>query len=243
MGFCKGWAHITPSVGQQCSSSRTGRCAREGNADGTGMGGGAGTENAPLTDESRAHPPESWPSVCTDRWGHGCAPQSGLIYATSVINASPVKAFHVFLIPRNLLFSLYAYMCICHYSRFFHVSISSFMYSIPFTNFVFTPPSVFGCTGSSLCVQASHHGASSGCRAPALGSRVWELRFTGLVTPQHVGSSGTRDQTHVPCMGRWILNHWTTREILSFYWVTNMLNSEAIQKSKIHCLLSRISAE
>ena len=26
-------------------------------------------------------------------------------------------------------------------------------------------------------------------------------------------SSSTRDQTHIPCIGRWILNHWTTREI------------------------------
>ena len=34
----------------------------------------------------------------------------------------------------------------------------------------------------------------------------------GLVTPQHVGSSRTRDQTHVPCIGRRILNHCATRE-------------------------------
>ena len=26
-------------------------------------------------------------------------------------------------------------------------------------------------------------------------------------------SSPTRDRTRVPCIGRWILNHWTTREI------------------------------
>ena len=25
----------------------------------------------------------------------------------------------------------------------------------------------------------------------------------------------TRDQTHVPCLGKWILNHWTTREVPS----------------------------
>ena len=25
----------------------------------------------------------------------------------------------------------------------------------------------------------------------------------------------TRDQTHVPCIARWILSHWTTREILN----------------------------
>ena len=27
-------------------------------------------------------------------------------------------------------------------------------------------------------------------------------------------SSPTRDQIHVCCIGRWILNHWTTREVL-----------------------------
>ena len=36
----------------------------------------------------------------------------------------------------------------------------------------------------------------------------------GLVAPQLVESSWTRDGTHVPCIGRWILNHWTTREVL-----------------------------
>jgi len=30
-------------------------------------------------------------------------------------------------------------------------------------------------------------------------------------------SSQTRDWTHVPCIGRWILNHWTTREILPLF--------------------------
>ena len=34
----------------------------------------------------------------------------------------------------------------------------------------------------------------------------------GLVAPRHVGSSQTRDRTRVPCIGRWILNHWATRE-------------------------------
>ena len=31
-----------------------------------------------------------------------------------------------------------------------------------------------------------------------------------LVARRHVESSWTRDQTHVPCTGRWILRHWTT---------------------------------
>ena len=37
-------------------------------------------------------------------------------------------------------------------------------------------------------------------------------RRTGLAALKHVGSSQTRDWTHVPCIARRILNHWTTRE-------------------------------
>ena len=35
----------------------------------------------------------------------------------------------------------------------------------------------------------------------------------GLVNPRHMGSSQTRCRTHIPCVGRRILNHWTTREV------------------------------
>ena len=38
------------------------------------------------------------------------------------------------------------------------------------------------------------------------------LWCTSLVALRHVGSSQTRDGTLVPCIGRWILTHWTTRE-------------------------------
>ena len=40
-------------------------------------------------------------------------------------------------------------------------------------------------------------------------------RRRGWVAPQHVESSWIRDRALVPCIGRWILNHWTTREVLS----------------------------
>ena len=36
---------------------------------------------------------------------------------------------------------------------------------------------------------------------------------TGLVALWHMGSSQTRARTHVPCIGRWILNHGATREV------------------------------
>ena len=38
----------------------------------------------------------------------------------------------------------------------------------------------------------------------------------------YVGSSQTRDQTHVPCVGRQILNHWVTRKALHFIWTLEL---------------------
>ena len=80
--------------------------------------------------------------------------------------------------------------------------------------------------------RASHCGGFSCCRARALGAgfsscgawaqqlwltgsraQVQQLWHTGLVAPWHVGSSWTRAETHVPCIGRWILDHCTTREV------------------------------
>ena len=102
----------------------------------------------------------------------------------------------------------------------------------------------FGCVGSSLLHRdflqlwragaalhcgawASHCGgfslvAEHGLQAYGL-QQLWLvgssaqaqwLWYTGLVAPWHVRSSQTRDQTHVPCVGRRILNHCATREVL-----------------------------
>ena len=49
------------------------------------------------------------------------------------------------------------------------------------------------------------------------GSRVCGLQqlcCMGLAALQYVEFSQTRDRTCVPCTGRRILNHWTTREVL-----------------------------
>ena len=51
-------------------------------------------------------------------------------------------------------------------------------------------------------------------------SSLWWAQYLwcmDLVTPWHVGSSWTRDRTHVPCTGRRILNHWTNREVQHFH--------------------------
>ena len=40
-----------------------------------------------------------------------------------------------------------------------------------------------------------------------------QLWYTGFVAPQLVGSSQTRNQAGVSCLGGWILNHWPTRDV------------------------------
>ena len=70
------------------------------------------------------------------------------------------------------------------------------------------------CTGFSLrwlLLLRSIGSRSTGFSS--CGTRSQQLWHTGLVAPQHVGSSWTRAQTHVPCIGRQILNHCATREV------------------------------
>ena len=59
---------------------------------------------------------------------------------------------------------------------------------------------------------------ASGCRGfPCYrlqGAQASVVEVHGLNCLQHVGSSRPRDRTRVLCIGRQILNHWTTREVL-----------------------------
>ena len=68
---------------------------------------------------------------------------------------------------------------------------------------------VLGCTGFSRCGSQAQYLSLAGCRTQA--QQLWHM---GLIAPRHVGSSWTRDQTRVPCIGRQILNHCATREVL-----------------------------
>ena len=43
-----------------------------------------------------------------------------------------------------------------------------------------------------------------------------------------MGSSRSRDSTCVPCVGKWILNHWTTREILPQVLVAGIDNALSV---------------
>ena len=60
--------------------------------------------------------------------------------------------------------------------------------------------------------RTSHCRGLSWCGAQAPDAQARQLWLTGLVAPRHVGSSQTRARTHVPCIGRRILNHCATRE-------------------------------
>ena len=70
----------------------------------------------------------------------------------------------------------------------------------------------FGCTRSHFCQQASLQlqrvGATLRCSAQA-------LRWLLLLRSMGSGARGLQQvwRTGVPCVGRQILNHWTTREV------------------------------
>ena len=98
-------------------------------------------------------------------------------------------------------------------------------------NFIFIYLFIFGCVWSSfLCegflwlwgagatlnhgARAFHCRGLSCCGAQAPDAQAQQLWHTGLVAPRHVGSSQTRAQTRVPCIGRQILNHCAAREAL-----------------------------
>ena len=63
------------------------------------------------------------------------------------------------------------------------------------------------CTGSSLWYAGSLLWHLQASLTVVCG--LW-LQCTGLVAPQHVGIIPQRDQTHIPCVGRQIINHWLT---------------------------------
>ena len=60
--------------------------------------------------------------------------------------------------------------------------------------------------------------------------------LTGLVAPRHVGSSQTRAQTRVPCIGRQILNYCATREALSIAFLEALYSLyEPVFSDKVDC--------
>ena len=98
----------------------------------------------------------------------------------------------------------------------FNVLLKSIHYYLFLKNYLFTNfwlCQVFVVRGLSLVVVSGGH--------PLLGawaSVIVACGFSGcgswaLVAPWHAKCSWTRDQTCVPCSGKWILTHCTTREV------------------------------
>ena len=83
------------------------------------------------------------------------------------------------------------------------------------------------CRLLSLQSTGSGHMAFNSCSTTGSGVVMWgpqSMRALRAVAQGpnrsgHVGSSWTRDWTHVPCIGRWVPIHWTTREVLeTHFW-------------------------
>ena len=85
------------------------------------------------------------------------------------------------------------------------LAIYLFIFKVSLYLLFFKSTYLFGSIGSQLwhvgsCVAA--RGLLSSCGPWAqLSCSTWDL------------SSSTKDQTCVPCIGKWILNHWTTRDL------------------------------
>ena len=60
----------------------------------------------------------------------------------------------------------------------------------------------------------------------------------GVVAPQQVGPSLSRDQTHIPCISRQFLNHWTTKWTFwpTQYFYSHFTGEETkVQRQQVNC--------
>ena len=77
------------------------------------------------------------------------------------------------------------------------------------------------------------------------GSKARGLQWlccTGLVAPRHVESSRTRDQTHVTCIDKRTLNHWTNREFPSFIYLRQFYKWKMVLHNfSLHFLITQIN--
>ena len=84
--------------------------------------------------------------------------------------------------------------------------------------------------GSRLLIAVASH-----CRAGALFTWASGVVAHGLIALRHVGSSPNRDGTCVPCIGRWILNHWTTRKSIHLQYMCLSKSAAAAAKLLQSC--------
>ena len=86
---------------------------------------------------------------------------------------------------------------------------------------------------ASLVAEHGLRVRASAVAAHGLESRGSVAVAHRLVASQHVGgSSQTRDQTRVPCIDRWILNYWITREVPRVPVFTSFFSLLILQQGK-----------
>ena len=137
-------------------------------------------------------------------------------------------------IQLNFLVSSVMQLKICFFYFFINLFICLFIFGCVRSSLLHAGFLQLRRAGATLrCgARASHCGGCSCCGARALGTwasvvvarglqQLWlagsrapaqQLWCTGLVALRHVGSSGARARTRVPCIGKQILNHRATRE-------------------------------
>ena len=113
--------------------------------------------------------------------------------------------------------------CLKHFSGLLRVLIIIFndrpivhKAVLPHCNRFFSSPPVFICQKQlqqTLLKNIYSLFIYFGC----IGSQSWHLllQLSGLVTLWHLGSQFSEQGSNQcpPCIGRWILNHWTTRKV------------------------------
>ena len=97
--------------------------------------------------------------------------------------------------------------CSCGEQGLLFIVVSRLLIAVPFVLLWSTGSS---CLGFSRCSTQAQWLWLRGSRASA--QQLW---CTGLVAPQYVESSQTRDWTCIPCVGWWVFIHWATREVQS----------------------------
>ena len=100
-----------------------------------------------------------------------------------------------------------AKLLLIHYFFFFFESVFLFYLIYVSLCWVFITARGSSLLHGLFSLLCSDWGLLSGCNVRASHCGLLLLWSTGVIVPQHVGSSRTGDGTHVSCIGRRILHH------------------------------------
>ena len=135
------------------------------------------------------------------------------------------KCLHFEKMPRENMHKGSHYLWVWYSFFFFNWQVYLFIFGCAWSSLLHGLSLVVVSRGHFCCsAQNSHCSGFSCCGALAVGSWASIVVVHRLSSSTPVVSSGTRDQTHVSCIGRWMLNHWATREVLSMIFLIEHCN-------------------